>query len=90
MGNRRRRNGSTTKVKFRVRLLVKTPRTFPAFIRAESSDWLKVVLNTEFNHVYFDGERIQAGKQLKIVQHCSSETTLDSIFDSFNDTFSTK
>ena len=61
-----------------------------AFIRAESSDWLKVVLNTDFNHVYFDGEKIQAGKQLKIVQHCSSETTLDSIFDSFNDTFSTK
>ncbi len=61
-----------------------------AFIRAKSSDWLKVVLNTDFNHVYFDGERIQAGKQLKIVQHCSSETTLDSIFDSFNDTFSTK
>ena len=61
-----------------------------AFIRAKSSDWLKVVLNTEFNHVYFDGEKIQAGKQLKIVQHCSSETTLDSIFDSFNDTFSTK
>ena len=61
-----------------------------AFIRAKESDWLKVVLNTEFNHVYFDGEKIQAGKQLKIVQHCSSETTLDSIFDSFNDTFSTK
>ena len=61
-----------------------------AFIRAESSDWLKVVLNTEFNHVYFDGEKIRADKQLKIVQHCSSETTLDSIFDSFNDTFSTK
>ena len=61
-----------------------------AFIRANSSDWLKVVLNTDFNHVYFDGEKIRAGKQLKIVQHCSSETTLDSIFDSFNDTFSTK
>ena len=61
-----------------------------AFIRANSSDWLKVVLNTDFNHVYFDGEKIRADKQLKIVQHCSSETTLDSIFDSFNDTFSTK
>ena len=61
-----------------------------AFIHAKSSDWLKVVLNTDFNHVYFDGEKIQADKQLKIVQHCSSETTLDSIFDSFNDTFSTK
>ena len=61
-----------------------------AFIRANSSDWLKVVLNTDFNYVYFDGEKIRADKQLKIVQHCSSETTLDSIFDSFNDTFSTK
>ena len=60
-----------------------------AFIRAKSSDWLKVVLNTDFSHVYFDGEKIRADKQLKIVQHCSSETTLDSIFDSFNDTFST-
>ena len=61
-----------------------------AFIRANSFDWLKVVLNTDFNYVYFDGEKIRADKQLKIVQHCSSETTLDSIFDSFNDTFSTK
>jgi hypothetical protein len=60
-----------------------------AFIRAKSSDWLKVVLNTDFNHVYFDGEKIRADKQVKIIQTCSSETTLDSIFDSFNDTFST-
>ena len=61
-----------------------------AFIRANRSDWLKVVLNTEFNSVYFDGEKIRAGKQVKIIQNCLSETTLDSIFDSFNDTFSTK
>ena len=60
-----------------------------AFIRTKSADWLKVVLNTDFNHVYFDGEKIRAGKQVKIVQNCSSETTLDNIFDSFNDTFST-
>ena len=60
-----------------------------AFIRAKSDDWLKVVLNTDFNHVYFDGEKIRADKQVKIIQNCSSETTLDSIFDSFNDTFST-
>ena len=61
-----------------------------AFIRAKRSDWLKVVLNTEFSHVFFDGEKVRAGKQVKIVQSCSSETTLDSIFDSFNDTFSSK
>ena len=61
-----------------------------AFIRAKSSDWLKIVLNTDFTHVFFDGEKVQAGKQVKIVQSCSSETTLDSIFDSFNDTFSSK
>ena len=61
-----------------------------AFIRARNSDWLKVVLSTDFSHVYFDGEKAQAGEQVKIVQRCSSETTLDSIFDSFNDTFSTK
>ena len=60
-----------------------------AFIRAKSSDWLKVVLNTDFNHVYFDGEKIRADKQVRIIQNCSSETTLDSIFESFNDTFST-
>ena len=60
-----------------------------AFIRAKDSDWLKVVLNTDFSNVYFDGEKIRAGKQVKIVQSCSSETTLDNIFDSFNDTFST-
>ena len=50
----------------------------------------EVVLNTEFNRVYFDGEKIRAGKKVKIIQNCLSETTLDSIFDSFNDTFSTK
>jgi hypothetical protein len=61
-----------------------------AFIRAKKSDWLKVVLNTDFTSVYFDGEKIRADKQVKIVQSCSSETTLDSIFDSFNDTFSNK
>ena len=61
-----------------------------AFIRAKKSDWLKVVLNTDFTGVYFDGEKIRAGKQVKIVQRCSSETTLDNIFDSFNDTFSNK
>ena len=61
-----------------------------AFIRAKNSDWLKVVLSTDFSDVYFDGEKIKAGQQVKIVQRCSSETTLDSIFDSFNDTFSTK
>ena len=60
-----------------------------AFIRAKSTDWLKIVLNKDFNHVLFDGEKIRAGKQVKIIQNCSSETTLDSIFDSFNDTFST-
>ena len=59
-----------------------------AFIRARNSDWLKVILSTDFSHVYFDGEKIQAGEQVKIVQRCSSETTLESIFDSFNDTFS--
>ena len=34
-------------------------------------------------------ELISAGKQVKVIQNCSSETTLDNIFDSFNDTFST-
>ena len=61
-----------------------------AFIRAKESDWLKVVLNTDFNNVYFNGEKTRANKQLKVVQRCSSETTLDNIFDSFNDTFSNK
>ncbi len=61
-----------------------------AFIRANHSDYLKVVLNSNFSSVYFDGEKIQADKQVKIKQSCSPETTLDSIFDSFNDTFSSE
>jgi hypothetical protein len=61
-----------------------------AFIRAHPSDYLKVVLNSDFSSVFFDGEKIQADRQVKIEQSCSSETTLDSIFDSFNDTFSTE
>ena len=61
-----------------------------AFIRAKESDWLKVVLNADFSNVYFDGEKILADKQVKIVQSCSSETTLDNIFESFNETFSNK
>ena len=42
------------------------------------------------NIIFFDGEKVRADKQVKINQTCWSETTLDSIFDSFNDTFSTK
>ena len=61
-----------------------------AFIRATESDWLKVVLNKDFSNVYFDGEKIRADKQVKITQSCSSETTLSNIFDSFNETFSSK
>ena len=61
-----------------------------AFIRAKESDWLKVVLNADFSNVYFDGEKILADKQVKIIQSCSSETTLDNIFESFNETFSNK
>ena len=61
-----------------------------AFIRAHPSDYLKVVLNSDFSSVFFDGEKIQADRQVKIEQSCSSKTTLDSIFDSFNDTFSTE
>ena len=61
-----------------------------AFIRATESDWLKVVLNKDFYNVYFDGEKIRADKQVKITQSCSSETTLSNIFDSFNETFSSK
>ena len=61
-----------------------------AFIRANPSDYLKVVLNSDFTSVFFDGEKIQADKHVQIDQSCSSETTLNSIFDSFNDTFSTE
>lgn len=61
-----------------------------AFIRAKKSDWLKIVINEDFQDIYFDGEKIKAGKQVKIVQNCLSETTLDSIFNSFNETFSSK
>ena len=61
-----------------------------AFIRAHHSDYLKVVLNSNFSSVYFDGEKIQADKQVKIKQSCSPETALESIFDSFNDTFSSE
>ena len=61
-----------------------------AFIRATELDWLKVVLNKDFSNVYFDGEKIRADKQVKITQSCSSETTLSNIFDSFNETFSSK
>ena len=61
-----------------------------AFIRAKKSDWLKIVINENFQDIYFDGEKIKAGKQVKIVQNCLSETTLDSIFNSFNETFSSK
>ena len=50
-----------------------------AFIRAKKSDWLKIVINEDFQDIYFDGEKIKAGKQVKIVQNCLSETTLDSI-----------
>ena len=58
--------------------------------RAKKSDWLKIVINEDYQDISFDGEKTKAGKQVKIVQNCLSETTLDSIFDSLNETFSNK
>lgn len=60
-----------------------------AFIRASHIDKLKVVLNPEYQQFRFDGVEVLANKNLKIVQTCVEPTSLDSIFDSFNDTFST-
>ena len=42
-----------------------------AFIRAKSSDWLKVVLNTDFNHVYLmvrKFERVSKSKLFSIAR----------------------
>ena len=60
-----------------------------AFIRAAESDKLKVVLNPKYSQVRFDGVEVLAQKILKISQTCIEPTSLDSIFDSFNETFST-
>ena len=60
-----------------------------AFIRAAESDKLKVVLNPKYSQVRFDGVEVLAQKILKISQTCTEPTSLDSIFDSFNETFST-
>ncbi len=49
--------------------------------RNESADLVESVLEKI-------SASLVAGEQVKIVQRCSSETTLESIFDSFNDTFS--
>ena len=56
---------------------------------ASDSDKLKVVLNPKYSQVRFDGEEVLAQKLLKISQACIEPTSLDSIFDSFNETFST-
>tara|TARA_B000000565_G_scaffold251715_1_gene225769 strand:- start:944 stop:1321 length:378 start_codon:yes stop_codon:yes gene_type:complete len=69
---------------------VRSFRYGEAFIRAKKSDWLKIVINEDYQDISFDGEKTKAGKQVKIVQNCLSETTLDSIFDSLNETFSNK
>tara|TARA_B100000902_G_C26506610_1_gene526532 strand:+ start:52 stop:426 length:375 start_codon:yes stop_codon:yes gene_type:complete len=60
-----------------------------AFIRASEMDILKVVLNPKYKQVRFDGVEVLADKSLKISQNCVEPTSLDSIFDSFNETFST-
>lgn len=60
-----------------------------AFIRASEKDTLKVVLNPKYTQVRFDGAEVLAQKMLKINQTCVEPTSLDSIFDSFNETFST-
>ena len=51
-------------------------------------DWLKIVINEDYQDISFDGEKTKAGKQVKIVQNCLSETTLDSIFG-LSETFQT-
>lgn len=60
-----------------------------AFIRASENDIFKVVLNEKYSQVRFNGREVKANKYLKIVQTCENPTTLTSIFESFNDTFST-
>ena len=60
-----------------------------AFIRASDSDKLKVVLKPKYSQVRFGGVEVLAQKLLKISQACIEPTSLDSIFDSFNETFST-
>ena len=59
-----------------------------AFIRASEADKLKLVLNPKYTQVRFDGVEVLAQKVLKISQRCVEPTSLDSIFESFNETFS--
>ena len=60
-----------------------------AFIRASQNDELKVVMNEKYGQITFDGDQVKAMKRVHINQSCKAPTSLQSVFESFNETFST-
>lgn len=60
-----------------------------AFIRASQNDELKVVMNEKYGQITFDGNQVKAMKRVRINQSCKAPTSLKSVFESFNETFST-
>ena len=61
-----------------------------AFIRASKNDELKVVLSEQYGEMTFDGNQVKATKRVSINQSCKGPTSLESVFESFNETFSSK
>jgi len=59
-----------------------------AFIRASQNDELKVVMNEKYGQITFDGNQVKATKRVRISQSCKTPTSLESVFESFNETFS--
>ena len=61
-----------------------------AFIRASKNDELKVVLSEQYGEMTFDGNQVKATKRVSINQSCKAPTSLERVFESFNETFSSK
>ena len=59
-----------------------------AFIKASRNDELKVVLSEKYDQMTFDGQQVKAMRRVSINQSCTTPTSLESIFESFNETFS--
>ena len=62
-----------------------------AFIRAARSDTLKVVMAPEYSATFrLNGVSTLADPNVSLFQDCNNRVTLDSIFESMNNQFSTK
>lgn len=59
-----------------------------AFIRASAKDELQVVMSPTYEAVRINGTKFMAGSIIEVFQDCDNSVTLENIFESMNEQFS--